>query len=40
MNLLNTIKILFGDFIAEVGRAEIFKPIAENESLHEISNDN
>jgi exonuclease III len=33
-------KILLGDFNAEVGREDIFKPTIENESLHEISNDN
>jgi hypothetical protein len=33
-------KILLGDFIAKVGRKDIFKPTFENESLHEISNDN
>jgi hypothetical protein len=31
---------LLGDFNAEVGREDIFKPTIENESLHEISNDN
>jgi hypothetical protein len=33
-------KILLGDFNAKVGREDIFKPTIENESLHEISNDN
>jgi hypothetical protein len=33
-------KILSGDFNAKVGRADIFKPIIGNESLHEASNDN
>jgi hypothetical protein len=33
-------KILLGDFNAEVGREDIFKPKTENESLHKISNDN
>jgi hypothetical protein len=33
-------KILLGDFIAKVGREEIFEPTIGNESLHEISNDN
>jgi hypothetical protein len=33
-------KILLGDFIAKVGRKDIFKPIIGNESLHEASNDN
>jgi hypothetical protein len=33
-------KILLGDFIAKVGREDIFKPTIGNESLHEISNDN
>jgi hypothetical protein len=28
------------DFNAKVGREDIFKPITENESLHETSNDN
>jgi hypothetical protein len=31
--------ILLGDFNAKVGREDIFKPIIENESLHETSND-
>jgi hydroxypyruvate isomerase len=33
-------KILLEDFNAKVGREDIFKPTIENESLHEISNDN
>jgi hypothetical protein len=33
-------KILLGNFSAKVGREDIFKPTIENESLHEISNDN
>jgi endonuclease/exonuclease/phosphatase family metal-dependent hydrolase len=33
-------KILLGDFNAKVGREDIFNPTIENESLHEISNDN
>jgi hypothetical protein len=33
-------KILVGDFNAKVGREDIFKPIIDNESLHEASNDN
>jgi hypothetical protein len=33
-------KILLGDFNAKVGREDIFKLTVENESLHEISNDN
>jgi hypothetical protein len=33
-------KILLGDFNAKVGRKDIFKPTIENESLHEITNDN
>jgi endonuclease/exonuclease/phosphatase family metal-dependent hydrolase len=33
-------KILLGDFNAIVGREDIFKPTTENESSHEISNDN
>jgi hypothetical protein len=33
-------KILLGDFSGNVGREDIFKPTIENESLHEISNDN
>jgi hypothetical protein len=32
--------VLLGDFNAEVGRENIFKPAIGNESLHEISNDN
>jgi hypothetical protein len=31
---------LLGDFNAKVGREGIFKPTTENESLHEIRNDN
>jgi hypothetical protein len=34
------VKILLGDFNTEVGREDIFKPIIDNESLHEVSNDN
>jgi hypothetical protein len=33
-------KILLEDLNAKVGREDIFKPTIENESLHEISNDN
>jgi exonuclease III len=33
-------KILLGDFNAEVGREDIFKPTIGNEGLHEASNDN
>jgi hypothetical protein len=33
-------KIVLGDFNAKVGREDILKPTIENESLHEISNDN
>jgi hypothetical protein len=33
-------EILLGDFSAKVGRAVIFKPTIEDESLHEISNNN
>jgi hypothetical protein len=33
-------KILLGEFSAEVGREDIFKPTIGNVSLHEISNDN
>jgi hypothetical protein len=33
-------KILVGDFIAKVGRGDIFKQTIGNENLHEISNDN
>jgi hypothetical protein len=32
-------KILLGDFNAKVGREDIFKPVTDNESLHEVSND-
>jgi hypothetical protein len=32
-------KIMLGDFNAEVGREDIFKPIID-ESLHEVCNDN
>jgi len=32
-------KILLGDFNAEVGRGNIFKPTIGNESLHQDSND-
>ena len=33
-------KIILGDFIAKVGRENIFKPTNGNESLHQVSNDN
>ena len=33
-------KILLGDFNAKLRRQDIFKPINENESLHQDSNDN
>jgi endonuclease/exonuclease/phosphatase family metal-dependent hydrolase len=33
-------EILLGDFYAEVGRKDIFKPAIGNESLHDINNDN
>jgi hypothetical protein len=33
-------KILLVDFNAKVGREDIFKPTIDNESLHEINNDN
>ena len=33
-------KILLGDFNAEVGRENKFKPTIENDSLHQVSNDN
>jgi hypothetical protein len=33
-------KILSGDFNAKVGRETIFKLIIENESLHQVGNDN
>jgi exonuclease III len=33
-------KILLGDLNSKVDREDIFKPTIENESLHEISNDN
>ena len=33
-------KIPLGDFKAKVGTENIFKPIIENESLHQDSNDN
>jgi hypothetical protein len=32
--------IWMGDFNAKVGREDIFKPINDNECLHEASNDN
>jgi hypothetical protein len=31
---------ILGDFIAKVGRENIFKPTTGNESLHQDSNDN
>jgi hypothetical protein len=34
------IKILLGDFNANIGKGDIFKQIIGNESFHEISNDN
>ena len=33
-------KILLGDFIAKVGRENIFKPTDGNESLHQVNNGN
>jgi len=33
-------KILLGDFNANVGKENIFKPAIRNESLHQESNDN
>jgi hypothetical protein len=33
-------KISMGDFNAKVGRVDIFKPIIDNENLHEASNNN
>jgi hypothetical protein len=33
-------KILLGDFNANVGREDTFKPLIGMESLHEASNDN
>jgi hypothetical protein len=33
-------KILLGDFNANIGREHISKPVIGNESLHEASNDN
>jgi hypothetical protein len=33
-------KILLGDFNANVGREDIFKPTIGNECLHKIRNDN
>jgi len=36
----NYIKILSGDFNANVGRENIFKPTIWNESLHQDNNDN
>jgi endonuclease/exonuclease/phosphatase family metal-dependent hydrolase len=33
-------KILLGNFNAEVGKEDIFKPTIGNESLHEIGDDN
>jgi hypothetical protein len=36
----NDMKIILGDINAKLGRENIFKLAIENESLHEISNDN
>jgi hypothetical protein len=33
-------KILLRDFNAKVGREDIFRPVIDNESLHEANNDN
>jgi hypothetical protein len=38
--LKHHMKFLIGDFNANLGRKDIFKPTITNESLHEISNDN
>jgi len=32
-------KTVLGDFNGKVGREDIFKPIIQNENLHEISDD-
>jgi hypothetical protein len=32
-------RILLGDFNAKVGREDIFNPEIQNETIHEISND-
>jgi hypothetical protein len=34
------VNILLGDSSVKVGKEDIFKPTIENESLHEIRNDN
>jgi len=34
ISVIFSMKILFGDFNAKVGRENIFKPTIENESLH------
>ena len=33
-------KILLGDFHAQLGREDIFKPTIRTESLHQVGNDN
>jgi len=33
-------KILLGDFNSKVGKENIFKPTIENESVHQVSNNN
>ena len=33
-------KTLLGDFLAKVGRENVFKPTVGNESLHQHNNDN
>jgi hypothetical protein len=33
-------EVFFGDFNAKVGKVDIFKSTNENDSLHEINNDN
>jgi hypothetical protein len=37
---MKNMKIFVGNFNANVGREDIFKPIIVNENLHEVVNDN
>lgn len=40
LNVFDKFMKMLGDFNTGVGRENVFKPIIENESLHEVSSDN